>query len=105
MVIQLTSEETLHEHSRGAVTVTLPVPPLASREEVGVVSETWHFAGEGLVEMLEEDPQALVVIASAKPIAGYHRGRASRRRFIQSTPAYRRRSSFLTIRLDCSAER
>ena len=57
-------------------------------EGVDVVSETWHFSGEGLVPVDVEtfdDVQALA--ASTKAMAGHHRARRSRKRgaFIGST--------------------
>ena len=58
MVIQLASEETLHERSRSVVTATLPAPPSAFTAGFDVASETRHFTGDGPVETLA-DVQAL----------------------------------------------
>ena len=86
-MIQLASEVTLQEHSRSVVTAMLPVPPLASMEGVDVVSETWHFSGEGPVPVETfDDVQALVASTKAIAGAGHHRARRSRRRVISCNP-------------------
>jgi hypothetical protein len=57
MTIQLASVDADHAHSRAAVTVAVPGPPLAAYPDGDNVIDTAHFVGEGSVVSDDEEPQ------------------------------------------------
>jgi hypothetical protein len=62
--IQFGSADASHEHSGCVVTATLPTPPPASRGVDEVASDTWHFTGDGLDVVCEDDWQPAVRTAA-----------------------------------------
>ena len=64
-MIQLDCDDAVHAHSACAVTATVTAPPLASIAPLGVLTDTAHFCGDGLVETEEEDPHADASAAAA----------------------------------------
>ena len=62
-MIQVAPDEAVQLHSGCAVTAMAPLPPAGSIESDGASSDTWHFSGDGPVEVLDVDPQPMVAIA------------------------------------------
>ena len=62
-VIQVASDEAVQLHSGCADTVMASLPPAASIEFEGASSDTWHFTGDGPVEVLDLDSHPMVAIA------------------------------------------
>jgi hypothetical protein len=63
-VIQLASEDAVQVHSAWVLTVTVAVSPLELSGEVGGVSVTPHFVGEGPVDVATVEPQPAVAAAN-----------------------------------------
>jgi hypothetical protein len=63
-VIQLASDVAVQAHSAWVLTVTVAVSPLELTGEVGGVSVTPHFVGEGPVDVATVEPQPAVAPAN-----------------------------------------
>src|SRR5262245_44692853 len=67
--IQPAAVSAVHPHSASADTLKLPVPPAASMAGCSPVTATRHFAaGDGLTDVVAEDPHAATAQANATPI-------------------------------------
>jgi len=64
-VIHVALDEAVQLHSGCADTVMAFFPPAGSIELEGASSDTWHFTGDGPVDVLDSDPQPMVVMARA----------------------------------------
>ena len=58
----MASDEALHPHSGCAVTEIAPFPPEDAIESEGAARDTWHFTGDGPVEVLDVDSHPIVAI-------------------------------------------
>jgi len=82
-VIQVELDDAVHVHSGSVDTVTAFLPPPASIDVEGALRETWHFTGEGPVEVDDFDSHATAVSARmtandrAKPRAARRREKAT----------------------------
>jgi len=78
--IQLTSFDAVQEHSRGAVTVMTPVPPLALIDGVEFATPIVHFVSDGPVMVVEVDPHVLAATANAMTDSTGQKDRGSSKR-------------------------
>ena len=62
-MIQLASDDAVHAHSGGAVTETALLPPEDTIESEGASSDTWHFTGDGPVDVLDLESHPMVAMA------------------------------------------
>jgi len=69
-VIQLASDDAVHAHSGGAVTETALLPPEDTIESEGASSDTWHFTGDGPVDVLDLESHPLAAIARTRTSDG-----------------------------------
>jgi hypothetical protein len=62
-VSHVVSDEAVQLHSGGAVTAMASLPPAASIVFDGASTDTWHFTGDGPVDVLDLDSHPRLAIA------------------------------------------
>ena len=69
-MIHVASAEAVRLHSSCAVTEIAPFPPEDTIESEGASSDTWHFTGDGPVDVLDLDSHPIDAIARPRKSDG-----------------------------------